>query len=210
MKCHDDTIERLDPGSRSRTGGNDLEHSDHAHMPYQFECRANSEYNCETALERLLSLGIGRESGPYMTYVTPGDVIANEAHPMAAEDGVTGGQHGQLLHLSGWVNTESTISLGCAGALLAFLQRKRSSTFLPGDNNAASLFHIGTIEMFTLAGTMFVNADTLLSLQITSSECHPNAQQHGPASKNRTGGAKEGLSVYGLFHGLVKTPQGRS
>jgi DNA mismatch repair protein MSH5 len=62
------------------------------------------------------------------------------------------------------------------------------------------------VEMFTLFDSMFVNADTLVSLQILQSEFHPNSQMRGPSSS----GTKESLSVYGLFHYLACTQQGRS
>lgn len=54
---------------------------------------------------------------------------------------------------------------------------------------------------------MFVNADTLVSLQILQSEYHPNSHQRGPT--NSTSGAKESLSIYGLFQRLASTPQGK-
>jgi len=57
--------------------------------------------------------------------------------------------------------------------------------------------------MFTLSDIMFVNADTLASLQIIQSENHPNSHDKS------TSGAKESLSVYGLFYHLASTPQGR-
>jgi DNA mismatch repair protein MSH5 len=59
--------------------------------------------------------------------------------------------------------------------------------------------------MFTLSDMMFVNADTLASLQIIQSENHPNKHNQGPS----TSGAKESLSAYGLFHHLARTPQGK-
>jgi DNA mismatch repair protein MSH5 len=52
---------------------------------------------------------------------------------------------------------------------------------------------------------MFINTDTLHSLQIIETESHPNSQNQGP----RSSGAKEGLSVYGVFHCLARTSQGR-
>lgn len=52
---------------------------------------------------------------------------------------------------------------------------------------------------------MFVNADTLTSLQIMEAESHPNKQMQGP----NTSGSKEGLSVYGLFSRSARTPQGK-
>lgn len=54
---------------------------------------------------------------------------------------------------------------------------------------------------------MFVNADTLASLQIMQSEYHPNSHQRGPTSA--TSGAKESLSIYGLFSHMAVTPQGK-
>ena len=59
--------------------------------------------------------------------------------------------------------------------------------------------------MFTLSNQMFINADTLASLQIMQSENHPNSQNQGPKSS----GSKESLSVYGLFCHLASTPQGK-
>lgn len=61
--------------------------------------------------------------------------------------------------------------------------------------------------MFTLSDMMFVNADTLTSLQIIQSENHPNSHTQGP--NRSTSGSKESLSVYGLFQFLASTPQGR-
>jgi DNA mismatch repair protein MSH5 len=52
---------------------------------------------------------------------------------------------------------------------------------------------------------MFINADTLASLQIMQSETHPNSQMQGP----NTSGSKESLSVYGLFYHFASTPQGK-
>lgn len=54
---------------------------------------------------------------------------------------------------------------------------------------------------------MFVNADTLSSLQIIQSESHPNSHMQGP--NKSTSGSKESLSVFGLFYHLASTPQGR-
>lgn len=61
--------------------------------------------------------------------------------------------------------------------------------------------------MFTLANSMFVNADTLASLQILGSENHPNSMNKGPDRSKS--GAKESLSLYGLFHVLTHTSQGK-
>lgn len=61
--------------------------------------------------------------------------------------------------------------------------------------------------MFSLSDMMFVNADTLSSLQIIQSERHPNSHMQGP--NKSTSGSKESLSVFGLFYHLASTPQGK-
>lgn len=55
---------------------------------------------------------------------------------------------------------------------------------------------------------MFVNADTFTSLQIMQPEYHPNRLQRGPTGSSS--GAKEGLSIYGLFSHLAATSQGKT
>jgi DNA mismatch repair protein MSH5 len=62
--------------------------------------------------------------------------------------------------------------------------------------------------MFYLNTYMYVSTDALLSLQILQTELHPNSQAWGPDANK--GNSKESLSVYGLFHHLACTPQGRT
>jgi DNA mismatch repair protein MSH5 len=85
------------------------------------------------------------------------------------------------------------------------MQRRRVAGYLPGDALAHAFFRISRLEMFSLRNSMFINADTLQSLQIIETESHPNSHNQGP----RSSGSKEGLSVYGIFHYLARTPQGK-
>jgi len=48
----------------------------------------------------------------------------------------------------------------------------------------------------------------LYSLQILQTESHPHSHNQGPTTA--TPGSKEGFSIYGLFHYLAHTPQGKS
>lgn len=100
-----------------------------------------------------------------------------------------------------------TYQIGCAGAVLGDIQRRKTAQYLPDDPDALVAFSIRSVEMFTLFDSMFINADTMMSLQIIQSELHPNSQMRGPGKS--ASGAKESLSVYGLFHFLACTPQGR-
>lgn len=99
------------------------------------------------------------------------------------------------------------MQIGCAGAVMNELQRRRVVEYLPDDPEGDHAFCIKSITMFTLGNSMFVNADTLMSLQILGSEQHPNAQQAPDKAKT---GAKEDLSVYGLVKGLAVTSQGKA
>jgi DNA mismatch repair protein MSH5 len=94
------------------------------------------------------------------------------------------------------------VQVGCAGAILSYISRRKNIDYLPNDGAALVAFRTRTIEMFTLSDHMFINADTLASLQIIQSENHPNSQKS-------SSGAKESLSVFGLFFHLAHTPQGK-
>ncbi|KAF2173327.1 hypothetical protein M409DRAFT_62859 [Zasmidium cellare ATCC 36951] len=207
IKCNDEVIDRLDPEGRNNSTPVEGR-SDQTRLPYLLECRPPADFGYQAAQDKLVELRIGQRDGPAVSYVVPGDVLARDDEG-AADDAGHSGQQAQLLRLAGWINLDSRMSVGCVGALLSYLQRRRSTRFLPLDPNAGSMFRVSSIEMFSMSGTMFINADTLASLQITSTESHPNAQQHGPTSKNASGGSKEGFSVYGLFHHLATTLQGR-
>lgn len=91
--------------------------------------------------------------------------------------------------------------------MLGDVQRRKAAEYLPNDPDARSTFRVRSIEMFTLSNSMFVNTDALASLQIIGSENHPNYMNQGP-DKGRSG-SKESLSLYGLFHVLAHTTQGK-
>ena len=207
-KCNYDALDRLDPAFRNPSPSSDGRSSDQTRLPYLLDCRPNTEFGYESARKKLINLRIGQVGGPNVTYVVPGDVVTQGLDNQENATSSTGRQE-HLLRLSSWINTESRLTVGCAGAVISHLQRRRALMLLPGDPNAVNMFPVRSIEMFSLSAFMFINADALLSLQITSTESHPNAQQQGPASKNLSRGAKEGLSVYGMFHHLAKTTQGR-
>jgi DNA mismatch repair protein MSH5 len=91
--------------------------------------------------------------------------------------------------------------------VLAYLQTRTSLEYLPGDTAALVAFKVKILETFALSDTMFVNAETLSALQILQTENHPNSHMQG--SNMASSGAKESLSVYGLFQHLAHTPQGK-
>ncbi|CZS90681.1 related to MSH5-meiosis-specific protein [Rhynchosporium graminicola] len=164
---------------------------------YVLDARAASEFSPERAKSKLLSLDLTADGVSQYKMVTPGNNMVGDS----AVD------LGRLMTLAGWIDLESDVGLGCAGAVLEYISRGRNIDYLPNDDAALVAFRIRCIEMFSLSDMMFVNADTLASLQIIQSERHPNSHMQGP--NKSTSGAKESLSVFGLFFRLVSTPQGK-
>ncbi|KAI5203627.1 hypothetical protein E4T39_04014 [Aureobasidium subglaciale] len=202
-KLDDSVLDKLDPERRNMGDGDSTAYG----MPALCSPRPSSEFSYDSAKGRLANLKIDHEDGPKVTFTTPGDVVVGRDEGYTAGGDAFETRQGQLLKLAGWIDVESRVTVGCSGAVLAYIHRKRAATFLPGDAAAQAMHRISTIEMFTLAGSMFVNADTLFSLQIVQSESHPHSHNQGPAKTNS--GSKEGFSVYGLFHNLARTPQGK-
>ncbi|KAL9090364.1 MAG: hypothetical protein Q9159_001991 [Coniocarpon cinnabarinum] len=189
---HDDTVKVFDPqfnGAEEDSGSDRL--------PYSMDFRPPAEFDYEAAKIKLVNLHIGAYAGPRVVFAVPGD----DGSPVDEEMG----HQARMLRLSSLVSTEGRV--GCAGAIIAYLQRRRASAYLPGDLDADAFFRISVVSMFTLKDYMFVNVDTVLSLQILQAESHPSAHNQGPTKSSS--GSKEGLSVFGLFQYLAKSPQGR-
>ncbi|KAI1047650.1 hypothetical protein LB505_013086 [Fusarium chuoi] len=166
----------------------------------------SSEFSIETAHERLVSLDSQALSAT-------GIVFSTGIEEDGSEESIPGfsqpeSQAFRQLRYGGCINMSSQVSVGCAGALLGDILRRRSAGFLPDGQVAGVLFRVADIRMFSLNTYMYVSTDALLSLQILQTELHPNSQAWGPdANKSNS---KESLSVYGLFHHLACTPQGRT
>ncbi|KAF2093029.1 hypothetical protein NA57DRAFT_81710 [Rhizodiscina lignyota] len=205
-RVDDALIDKLDPevGARGTTAESRASR-DQFRLPYNLEVRPSTEFAYEGARNKLVGLQIDHGEGPRVTFVIPGDVLPTSGVDDDTED--FSGRQGWLLKLAGWIDVESTITVGCAGAVLSYLQRRRAASFLPGDRAQHALFRVSTVAMFSLKDTMFINADALASLQIIQSEAHPHLHNQGPTKASS--GSKEGLSVYGLFHFSARTPQGK-
>ncbi|KAA8625153.1 MutS Mismatch repair ATPase [Pyrenophora tritici-repentis] len=200
-KIDDKVIECFDPEARS--GESSSGDNDQFRFPYLLEVRPPSEFYYDSARTKLVALRLGEENGTRVRFNVPGELAAANHH----EEESSAGQQGQLLRLAGWIDLESRSTVGCAGALISYIQRRRAASYLPGDHTARLMFRVVTLEMFTIRETMFINSDTLHSLQIMGAESHPRSHNKGPTKASS--GEKEGLSVYGLFHHLARTPQGR-
>jgi DNA mismatch repair protein MSH5 len=172
---------------------------------YVLDSRPSAEFNFESAKNKLANLDIALDYNSRMALQTPGDALEDQFNLGQDPSELGEGTFGKLMRLACWIDLDSRLTIGCSGAILSYLQRRRSVEYLPGDEAANVAFRVRSTEMFALSDTLFINVDTLVSLQIIQSESHPNAHMQGYS----THGAKEGLSVYGLFHHFAHTPQGK-
>ncbi|KAK2750532.1 MutS protein msh5 [Onygenales sp. PD_40] len=175
-------------------------------LPYHLDVRPSQEFSFEGARLKLSKLQL---DGPRneTRFLVPGDTFSMGQNGDETDFGFTD-QQGRLLNLSGSLDMDNRVSIGCAGAVITYLQRKRSAECLSQNRPENEKFRIRAVDMRSLQGTMFVNKDTLTSLQVIQSESHPNAFNQGPSKGSS--GAKESLSVFGLFHHFARTPQGKA
>ncbi|KAL7267479.1 hypothetical protein RUND412_009935 [Rhizina undulata] len=162
--------------------------------PYHVSVRPGAEFSYDSAKIKLISLRIEEDSGPSLIIQTPGDL-----HDISGEQR----RRGNLLKLASWVNIESRVTVGCAGAVLTYLQRKRAVEE-PGSGVDTDGMKISSLEMWSMRDVMFVNADTICSLQIFEDEAHPNFHMQGPQGRG-----KEGLSVFGIMN-VTRSPLGHT
>jgi DNA mismatch repair protein MSH5 len=130
--------------------------SDRFPLPYRVDCRPNLEFSYEGAKNRLVnlqSIPIGEEG---VRFLIPGDSPTYDDGQGHDEVGSTSRQ-GKLIRISGWINLDSRVSLGCVGAVLTSLQRKRSAEFPQDDPDGQQAYRITSMEMFSMQGKMYVS-----------------------------------------------------
>ncbi|KAK3362851.1 muts domain V-domain-containing protein [Lasiosphaeria hispida] len=159
---------------------------------------ASAEFDYDTAKDGLASINLTSTPDPV-------EVVPSEED---AADCIGSSKHRNLMCLAEVVNLDSHLSIGCAGAVLNDINRRRTVEDSASDADAFPSFQITAIQMNTPADTMLVSADVLMSLQILRSEAHPNPQSQ--YSNNSESKAKESLSVYGLLQALACTSQGKA
>lgn len=126
---------------------------DDAGAPYIVEVRPSAEFGYEAGKMKLANIPLSKGQAPHVAFVTPGDSESYLEYAGSSElDHI--GHQGKLLRLSGLIDLESRLTVGCAGAVLTYLQRRKAVGYLPGDVDANHAFRIASIETFSLSGVM--------------------------------------------------------
>lgn len=120
-------------------------------LPYVLETRPSSEFSYYGGKGKLANLRTESNAEAQAVLKTPGDIDTYDEY---TDSMVCTGYQGNLLKLSAKIDLESQLTIGCAGAVLAHLQRKRAAQYLPGDEAAHSAFRVSAIAMFNLDGFM--------------------------------------------------------
>ncbi|KAJ5082300.1 DNA mismatch repair protein MutS core [Penicillium argentinense] len=168
----------------------------------QVDVRPSQEFSVTNAKNRLVTLDISSAHEDRLRFLVPQSGISGPEGLDTEDMGFTL-REGRLLHISSSIDTDNPVSVGCAGAVLANLQRRRAT--------GKSMDPIGPTDQCPFLVKhleMLMGSNTFQSLQIIQSESHPNFFNQGPGTKSPS--SKEGLSIFGLFQRFANTPQGRA
>lgn len=102
----------------------------------------------------MLSLSLFDNCCSLSALMTPGENDIYEEYKNNNGVGYTDRQ-GKLLKLSAAIDMDSRLAVGCAGAVLTYIGRRKAVEHLPGDLNANSLFRISKVERFSIKDTMY-------------------------------------------------------
>ncbi|KAJ5682222.1 DNA mismatch repair protein MutS core [Penicillium macrosclerotiorum] len=177
-----------------------------SYLPYQVDIRPTTDFSFVGAQNRLVGLEISSSHEDRIRFFVPQSGLTGPEEMNPQEMGFTLNE-GRLLYMSSSIDMENPVTIGCAGAILTHLQRRRGTGTIIGVLDD-SPFKVRHLEMFSLEDMMGIDNNTLWSLQIIHPESHPSIFNQGPGTKSASG--KEGLSVYGLFHRFASTPQGKA
>jgi DNA mismatch repair protein MSH5 len=119
------------------------------------DIRPNHDFSYEGALNKLSALDSLRTNPDSVRILTPGaNDFDDQLNDFQPEELDFNAHQGMQMQISALLDLESKISIGCAGAIVSFLARKRTSEYLPGDPDARHAYRISELGMFTLRNTM--------------------------------------------------------
>ena len=122
-------------------------------LPYRIDVRPIQEYSVNGAKAKLAELEIFQQEADLAQFLVPGDGHTQRTEEVIAENAGLSFEKGKLLRLGGIVDIENTVSLGCTGAVLTYVQRQRMTGYNSTDNNGTA-YAVRSVETFFLKETM--------------------------------------------------------
>lgn len=126
-----------------------------SYLPYQIDARPSQEFSVTNAKDRLVALEVSSAHEQRLRFLVPDSGISGPEE-MNPEDMGFGVHEGRLLHISSSVDMDNPITLGCVGAVLGYLQRRRATgtSIDPIGPTDECPFQVRSLEMFSLENTM--------------------------------------------------------
>ncbi|KAK4212833.1 putative MSH5 protein [Rhypophila decipiens] len=151
-----------------------------------------AEFDYDGAKESLVRVDLGYDVPDPIKITTedPGDDMV---------DCLGSSLHNKLMRLGETINLSSYASIGCAGAVLSDLDRRRAVQDSDFYAEPGTSFQIKELAMNTPMSILQISADALVSLQIVRSELRPDYQVSNP-SESKT---KHVLSLADYFRLLL-------
>ena len=117
------------------------------------EFRPSPEFSYESGKYKLINLRLFANGSSDVSFITPGDNDPCDNFGDATSAGHTDCR-GQTMRLASSIDIESRLTIGCAGALLTYMARRKAIRNLPDSFDANNSFCICTVEMFSLRDMM--------------------------------------------------------
>lgn len=123
-----------------------------SYLPYQVDVRPTQDFSYHNAENRLVALEASSSHEDRLRFYVPHSGLTGPEEVSPEDLGFTL-HEGRLLHISSTIDMENPVTIGCAGALLTYLQkRKAANTGMEIINSCA--FRVRFLEMFSLKDTM--------------------------------------------------------
>ncbi|THC97543.1 hypothetical protein EYZ11_002966 [Aspergillus tanneri] len=129
-----------------------IDTSSTSYLPYQIDVRPSQEFSFANAMSKLVALEIASKHEQDIRFLVPhAGLVDPDQLDVECLDFTL--QEGRLLHMAGSIETQNSVTVGCAGAIITHLQRRRA-TMSTSANSTSEYFPINSIDMLSLSGTM--------------------------------------------------------
>ncbi|GLI73811.1 hypothetical protein PoHVEF18_002040 [Penicillium ochrochloron] len=140
------------PSARGREQSLAQDNVTSSYLPYQVDVRPTQEFSFSNAQNSLVALDMSSSHEERIRFFVPSTGI-DGPEEISAEDMGFSLREGRLLHISSSVDMENPVSIGCAGAVLTRLQRRRATATSIGPLDDCP-FRVRYLEMFNLRDSM--------------------------------------------------------
>lgn len=127
-------------------------------VAYRVEARPHQEFHYEAAMSKLVNIMAKFPRSSQTELLIPGNEEIQDPSTSHDTDGFTQ-RRGLLLRLSALIDVECKTTIGCAGAVLTHIGKRKAMNSIADAAGNSLMFLISRMEQFSLRGTMWVFDD---------------------------------------------------